>query len=170
MNFLPEEEKILLKKEYLRRVLVVAGIFVFISVFLNITLLAPLFLNFKIQENELKKRLDLSQKNLSAIDSKETTSFIKEINEKISILDFSNIPTKSELVKKIISLKPEPVRLNNISISQTDVIIKGKADRRTDFVNFVDSLKMEKTFQKVDSPVSNLVKEKDIEFSLTISL
>jgi Tfp pilus assembly protein PilN len=172
MNFLPEENKIAIKKEYLRRLFMVASFFIFSSILIGIILLSSTFLLLKGQKEDLERQLSLSQQRLAKSEAKDTVNIVQELNKKISILENGqkNISEKSAIIKNIISRKPEKITISGFLFDKNKISIQGFSDRRDNMLNFINSLKQEKSFKKVESPISNLLKEKDIEFSISIEL
>lgn len=172
MNFLPEENKIAIKKEYLRRLFMVAGFFIFSSILISIILLLSTFLLLKGQKGNLERQLSLSQQRLAQSEAKDTANVVQELNKKISILENGqkNIREKSAIIKNIISRKTEKIAINEFIFDKDRISIQGFSDKRINMLDFINSLKQEKSFKKVESPISNLLKEKDIEFNISIEL
>ncbi|MCX6731872.1 MAG: hypothetical protein NTX55_02710 [Candidatus Parcubacteria bacterium] len=172
MNFLPEEDKRKIKKEYLRRLFAVIGIFFFFAVFIGIILLLSFSVFLKDQEHNLERQMAVSGERLARNNIGDTISLIEELNAKISLLDpeQKNIGEKSALTKIILEEKTNKIKINNFSFIEGKILIQGVSDNRQGLLSFIDSLKKKKEFKGVESPVSNLIKEKDIDFRLTIEL
>ncbi len=81
----------------------------------------------------------------------------------------------SDYISRFQSLTNENIRINNISISRGEIGIKpiaisGTADGRQDLASFRDRLLDLEDVVEVDLPISNLAKDKDINFSVTVTL
>ena len=172
MNFLPEEDKRKIKKEYLRRLFVVIGIFSFSAISIGVILLLSLFVFLRDQEYSLERQLDISEERLSRGKIENIISLAEGLNNKISFFDSGqkNVEEKSAFFKIILEEKTNKIKINDFFFDKGKILIQGISENRQDLLSFIDSLRNKKDFKKVESPVSNLIKEKDIEFKLTIEL
>lgn len=172
MNFLPDENKILFKKEYFRRLEVISGCFSFFIIFFSVAMLLPKFVLLSSEKKFLQEKLESINQVVSSTISKDIDAMVAEVNREISSIlgGEPNGYEKSMLIKIITNAKTVGVSLKNIDINNKQILVKGTGKMRADMLNFVDILKKESIFKKVDSPVGNLLKEKDVEFLLTISL
>lgn len=172
MNFLPEEDKIKIKKEYLRRLFVVLGTFSFFVISIGIILLLSYVIFLGDQRHNLERQLAISGERLSRGKIENTILLAEEFNTKISLLDSGqkNIGEKSAFIKIILEEKTDKIKINDFFFDKGKVLIQGLSENRQNLLSFIDSLRKKKDFKKVESPVSNLIKERDIEFKLTIEL
>jgi hypothetical protein len=172
MNFLPEEDKIKIKKEYLRRLFVVLGTFSFFVISIGIILLLSYAIFLRDQKYNLERQLAISGERLSRGKIENTILLAEEFNTKISLLDSGqkNIGEKSAFIKIILEEKTDKIKINDFFFDKGKVLIQGLSENRQNLLSFIDSLRKKKDFKKVESPVSNLIKERDIEFKLTIEL
>jgi hypothetical protein len=172
MNFLPEKDKRKIKKEYLRRLLVVIGVFSFFAISVGIILLLSFSVFLKDQESNMERQLVISEERLLKDNIGDTISLAKELNTKISLLDSEqkNTGEKSAYIKIILEEKTNKIKILDFFFDNGKILIQGASDNRQSLLSFIDSLKKKKEFKKVESPVSNLIKEKDIEFRLIIEL
>ncbi len=172
MNFLPEEDKGKIKKEYLRRLFVVVGLFSLSTIFIGIILLlsSSVFLNDR--KNNLERQLVISEERLSRGKIDDIIFLAEDLNKKISLLDSGqkNIREKSSIIRLILGEKTGSIKINDFLFDKDKILIQGTSDTRQGLLSFIDSLKKKEDFKKVESPVSNLIKERDIEFRLTIEL
>jgi hypothetical protein len=83
----------------------------------------------------------------------------------------------SDVFDRVLLQKPADVFLKEVSFSgevTKDAIglvtLRGVAKNRAGLVSFIEALRKEPTFFNIDSPVSNLLKEQNLDFSLTISI
>lgn len=172
MNFLPEEDKRKIKKEYLRRLFVVIGIFSFSAIFIGVILLlsSSVFLNDR--KNNLERQLIISEERLSRGKIDDIIFLAEDLNAKISLLDSGqkNVGEKSTVIRLILEEKTRQIKINDFSFDKEKILIQGTSESRQNLLSFIDSLKKKEYFKNVESPVSNLIKERDIEFRLTIEL
>jgi hypothetical protein len=172
LNFLPEEDKRAIKKEYLRRLLVVGGIFFFASVFTGIILLSSLLLFLDNQKDNLKRQLIVSEERLLRNRVENIILSAEELNTKIFLLNSGreNIKEKSGLIKIILGEKTDEIKINNLSFGKKKISIQGESENRQALLSFTEFLKNKKDFKKIENPISNFIKDKNIEFTLTIEL
>jgi len=172
MNFLPEEDKRKTKKEYLRRLFVIVGIFSFLAVSIGIILLLSPHIFLKDQEDNLERQLSVSEERISRGKLENIIPFVEKLNAKISLLNSggNRVEEKSAFIKIILEEKTNKIKINDFYFDKGKILIQGLSENRQTLLSFVDYLKKKKEFKNVESPVSNLIKEEDIEFRLTIEL
>jgi len=172
MNFLPEEDKRKIKKEYLRRLFTVIGIFSFSAISIGIVIFLSSSIFLGDQKHNLERQLAISEERLSRDKTENTISLVEELNAKISLLDSGqeNVGEKSAFIKIILEEKTDKIKILDFFFDKGKFLIQGTSEGRQDLLSFIDSLRNKKDFKKVESPVSNLIKERDIEFKLTIEL
>lgn len=69
-------------------------------------------------------------------------------------------------------LVPAGVRLSAVTIDKetSRLEISGIADKRDDFLHFKDNLERADLVEKVDSPITNILRQTDVDFSLVADL
>ena len=175
MNLLPEENKILFKKYYLRRLFVVLGVLIFSIVAIGSIVLAPMHSLILSYKSDLNRELAYSKKDAKSADAAAALE-IKKLNNRLDFVEkmsktkklnliFKNILDKKNLGIKITSFSYEK---NKESDGEGKVSLFGKAENRDDLILFESRLKKELGDNKVVSPVSNLINEKDFNFSLIL--
>lgn len=177
MNLLPEKNKILLKKEYFKRVFVTLGIFLIFAVLAAIAVLAPAGVFIFSRKNDFEKESAASAKSADKIGSEKSIAEANQINSRLKILENKwSSRDLNVLIKKIIDSKSAGVKIkllsyNNGNAAEGSVIaISGEAARRQDLFAFESGLKKEFGEDKLASPISNMIKEKDLIFTLTLKI
>ena len=171
INLLPPENKIAIKKEYLRRLVVVFGIFLLSIILVIAVLLITLFFIVNNQKKAQDESVFLKE-HLSLQNEAEINSLVSEINSKISLLNNNQKNTKrvSEILEKVISTKTKEIKITFLSFDSNKVSIYGTSETRTDLINFIEDLKKEPVFSRVNFPLSNFLKEGNVEFNIVIEL
>jgi Tfp pilus assembly protein PilN len=179
MNLLPSTEKEALKKGLKLRFITTAS-FLSAAFFLaGFIMLLPSY--FLILENFSENKQDVSSlkiENGSTIE--EVLNLPNEIEFKLKLLQ-SNIDSASvvDSFSKIIQYLPQKVKINSVSFlrtqdpkgkNSTHILISGVALDRDSLASFSNSLKTSKSFSSVDVPVSSLAKDKNLPFSINISM
>lgn len=171
MNFLLEEDKKIIRKEYWRRLLGLAGIFSFSTILIGTILLFSVFLLLKSEKANFTRQVVISEERLRRSQAENIVPLVRDLNSKIVFLEegWKNIEEKSTVISGILEEKPEGVKINNLFFDKKKITIQGFSNTRQGLLLLVDNLK-KKGFKKVESPISNIIKEKDIEFSINIDL
>ncbi|MEI6296788.1 MAG: hypothetical protein WCO84_04050 [bacterium] len=137
--------------------------------------------SFKETSNALMTIKDVNRKTTilntplgvtSRSDLMSVFSFIFDIADKEPVKGVSNIKI-NEINYEKTTKKFVPGSVENASSTESGlhkIYVKGKATDRESFLSFVKKLEVENNFASLDSPVSNLVNSKDINFYLTITL
>lgn len=170
MNFLPLEDQILIKKQYKAKFFIFLGILIFILAFINLIFIFPSYAILKIKNEGLKKQLEIINinpefKNLSDIEFslkkiRDDVNFLKNSDEKNFIF--------SDILKEITNLKENSISITSISFdsSSNSVSILGNAAARDDLILFVKKIKDSGKFETVELPPSNILKNKNIDYSI----
>ena len=81
-------------------------------------------------------------------------------------------PLISIFISAILGNKPEAVKIEIISFDKLakipKVSLQGKSPRREELLTFIENMEKEKLIKKVHSPITNILRDKDIEFSLIV--
>lgn len=177
LNLLPKEQKNVLRKEYTNRLVVVwLGAIIAVLV-ISLVLLAPSYFLTKVRANEATAELENAKQILAA--KLPPSDVVSAVQSAVRSADALRPLTKPQSVFeliKIFEIKPAGVTLSSISFDEaTDLgpakmIVQGRAADREKLTMFSRSLESRVEFASVDVPVSNFVREKDIYFSMTITL
>lgn len=107
---------------------------------------------------------------------KEFEGIIKETNTILDTLGRTDAEfhVSEDIIEKIVGFKTPSITVSGIffdAVSEGSMLsIKGIATNRQSLVSFTDMLKKDPAFASVDLPISNLVKDRDISFSISIKL
>jgi len=179
INLLPLEDKIKAKKEYLRRLFLVFGVFSFFSALGAAALLLPLSYLMSVQKRGYERQAAFLEKQLALSDSTRVVPEAKDLNSKIALLknEGKESPPVAKIVRKIISNKNGGILLKSFSYDADfqkkyagRISIAGFSATREDLLGFVSALRKEKMFASVELPPANLLKEKGVEFSAVIKI
>ncbi len=179
INLLPEEEKISIKREYARRLIVVIGIFIFMLVFSAIILLLPSYFPLSSQKQSFESQLNAAKQGLSRENADEIESTVKNLNGKLVFFSQQGENTRqiSVLIKQILNIRSSSVKLSNLIYQKgteekrnEQMLIQGNAASRNAFLAFAKALETVSGVSEVVSPPANLVKDVNVEFNLTLKL
>ena len=76
------------------------------------------------------------------------------------------------LLEKMAEIVPSGIYLTNFSYQTTDnqIALNGWANWRENLIDFQESLEEDALFKEIEAPLSNLIKQRDIDFSFTLKL
>lgn len=175
INLLPKHEKERIVRDFYLRFATVLFISISICILIASVLLLPAYFSLFTQKAAIEQKL-VVQKNSPAPDSAEGNSIIiKEFNDRLNIIENINknkFIVSTKIINEIILNKMPEVKITSINYSTDSiskkVIVSGIAPSREKLLLFRIALEDNVAFKKVDLPISNFVKGKNIQFSLTL--
>lgn len=170
INLLPDEKKALIRNLYRGRLFCVGGYFLASLLTIFIIFILTVYAGEYWQYRAILKRsagrvLPAEAKILS--DLREAKSRLKLVNRGSSV-DLPHVLTTTLLAR------PLGVSVKQISFSQTEtkrlLILSGESATRDDLLAYLDNLRSLSIFSQVSSPLSNLLKNRDTEFTIELIL
>ena len=173
INLLLLEEKKKIHRDYAFRLFSVVLNAISVSALIGIVTLFPSYFI-----SDLEKRAAVDQAELvreTNDDGEENVALVlKEAQQKLEILspEYEKVSIRT-IFDTTIGYKPSTVALTGIIYQKDDkgnikITISGVADRRDDLLMFSQGLKKDALFDDVELPVSNLAKDRNIKFTLTV--
>lgn len=173
-TFLPYEERQAVAKEYKKRLLLIYVAIVMFAGVAWIASLVPSYVLVTVRRDET-----LAQKaSPAAVSSADASALVeKEIalaKEKLSVLRpiISQQPM-SFVLAKLFSRISQGISLSSISVGRAGangtISISGIATTRDTLVSFSKTLEGEAFFKKVELPVSNFTRGKDVPFTMSLT-
>lgn len=174
-NLLPNLFKDEIKSEYKLRKWIVILFFV---LFIQLSFLAVAFSMLVVssdRESEVMSQIKKENETLSSQNANDIQKIITSTNKKLLIFDMiMKYPEILPIYNGIIAQKTSDISIRgfNYAVGTTDtsIIVSGVSNTRESLVSFVKNLEETKMFTKVDLPVSNLAKQKNIEFNINIKI
>ncbi len=176
-TLLPEDEIKILRREYHIRLFITIVFFISSFFVIGILSLIPSYIYTNgVEEKIAQKTSDIEKdRKASGIDSieRELINDNKKIKKLIS--DSTNTASYFDLVQKVISSKKSGITVYSFNISKGEattspivIVFSGKSPTREALINFKEGLELERNFSKVELPISDLVKNKDLTFSIRL--
>ena len=174
LNLIPPEKKTKLKEEKVIFLLktIAFTLVIFFGLFLGLLYGTRILLDQRLTKinNEIS-----SLESTTANGNQSTfSSLIKEINEKIVIIKNiqSNYIKWSAYLAEFSPLIPVNISLNEITINQETckIQIRGIASFRDDFLILKSNLENSLILDSIESPISNLIKQENINFDLSATM
>jgi len=175
-NLLPLAQKQKIRKEYkMRRASVMFVLIIFLFV-IGIVLLIPQHVALSIKQTITTEELESIKNQISQKTSIDPEEIIKQTNSQIGLLvqspqAFAGI---YNTFYKIIEKRSNDIAITgmfyNLDNNEMKISIHGIARNRKSLSEFAEILESQKIFFHVELPISNFVKEEDIDFSLTLKI
>lgn len=175
-NLIPDNLKADIIREYAGRRLIVwfAG-FTLLCVSLFVFLL-PTYIYVFFEEKNLLSQSELLKDSAQFKKADDVVKVITETNEQLRVV--ASVPyttTPISALEKVITAKNPPIRIADIEYSQSPngsstISVRGVAGTRDSLRQFVASLEAVDVFTAATLPVSNFAKDKDIEFSISVTV
>lgn len=173
-TLLPEKELRTLKIEYRTRLTIFVIFFLSCSVFVGICALLPSYIYSYSQEKELLDKLTSLQADREKNGSKLAINELTEDSMTIKRLkDHGTNIVYTDMVSQIIGHKPSGLTLSYIDIKSdsinattSNIILQGTAGSREQLIKFRDNLEFDQDISKVELPISDLAKNKNIPYAI----
>ncbi len=175
-NLIPDSVKEKILKDYQRRRGVV---WLFMTAVLSIVVLIfllPTYVHVFFEVKNVSASVEIVKSSLQLKEADEVVGTIKKTNEQLRTLFSASSSFKtSEIVERALKAKNSFIHITDIEYIETKIgsstlQLRGIADRRESLREFVTTLESIESFEKVELPVSNFAKDRDIDFSVTIRL
>lgn len=175
-NILPQTEKKKILSEYRLRLGVVSVFVAAALIVANILLLTPSYLLVLTKHNlALEHLANLEKRQDGAELEKEVNKRIKELNQKIARLNGigkEGFVPPFDTFLNIIEIKNPAIKINGFLYDKNKtrerIVVSGRATTRDGLALFLENLKKDPTYAKVELPINSYVKSDNIDFSITI--
>jgi cell division protein FtsL len=173
INLIPPSAKRSVIREYWKRV---ATVWLFLlsatAVILSVFLL-PTYLVLTNEISSLKNTMSESQSKISNYDVS-VKSLVSVSQHSARLIANKQDIQFSAVSQKLQSLANEGVVIDSFIFTVDSVLttlqVSGTAEDRTSLVSFKDKIQNDNLFSKVSLPISNLIKDKNLPFSMEITL
>ncbi len=171
---LPEDKKVI-AMEYKRRSWVILASLGIVLFSISLILLFSLGVLIEARLVSLRSATTSDAKRAAAMEVAEYEKAAKETRELMTIFNQPTLPAPSLLINQILKYKPTNITLTTITYAypQPKVLsltLSGTAATRKSLISFIELLNKDKTFVSVDSPLSNLVKEVNAPFTISVMI
>ncbi len=173
INLIPTEAKKRLLREYWLRAVTVWFFLWSCAIFLGVTLLVPSYVLINLQTKAYAVSAQAANEK-----NENYESIAKELEQASKVAatvseQFAR-PTMTQYIERINSLESADARVNRVLLAREgesvrELSISGIAANRQALADFRNRLRADNTVESVDLPISNLAKDKDIPFELTVT-
>ncbi|MEX2013733.1 MAG: PilN domain-containing protein [Parcubacteria group bacterium] len=174
-KLLTDEERQKVAHEYaLRRAIVMLSAFVLVLV-AGIIGLLPSYVRSSARQNEALERTNITDASFERGEEAQLQSWLLSTNKKLQVLSPAlDTDRPSEYIDRILEQKVVSVHLTGFSWVRTrdnklTLSVHGVANDRQSLISFENSINSSGHFSEVTLPVSNLAKDRDINFQIKFS-
>ena len=174
-NVLPDILKKEIRTSYkLRRLFVVLSAVLFLQISFLIFIL-PSWINVFFKEKDVISQTNNLSKSTLSQNAETASAIIASTNIKLKLINTElQYPAIMPLIRSIISNKTANIHIYQFNYSVTSttsaaVTLSGMAASRESLINYENAINNSSLFSNVDLPISNLAKNKDIDFSMSLS-
>lgn len=179
INLLPATEKEKIRKDYRLAVLSVCFSSAFFVLAVAVLSFSPIFFVADSKYQEILAESRTKEVLMKQFQEQEMRKIVAGTNAKIILLKATSTPSAPQLFRKILDVRPVGVSITGFSYDTASspgkkvnssfvIALQGMAESRTALLSFVDALNKEKSFSSVDLPLSNLISDADVSYSLNI--
>ena len=163
-------------RDYRRRLTVVGSLLFLTAIIIAAMVLGAFSIVLIWRGQELTKELAVQAGASSSVKYNEQKEALDTLKKNVKLLAL-NQPTllPSLVIRQMAEAKPKGVVVTNFSVAEhedggSDLNLVGTAVTRADYLKFVEALRQMPITRLVDAPVANLIREKNINFQLTVNL
>ena len=174
-NLLPDSLKNEIKSVYNIRRLVLILLFILFIQISSFVFIYPSWLTASYKEEDALVQTEKMNQSALALNASSTTNTIKSINQRLSIVNTAlNYPKFIPIINAVIDNKSKSVSLTRfsyslVSSSTASITLEGVSATRESLVSFKKRLEESGSFKAVDLPISNLAKDKNINFTINMT-
>ena len=171
-NLLLEKDKKEIFQEFVLRLVVVFLFFLFATVCISIVMLIPSYVLTLSREVSISEEIRVFKQTIDFRKQDSPADILNKENLKINSLKEGESVYVTDFISEIVDVKPAGVKIRGFYYD-TDgdggfLVVRGESENRNVLIDFVESLEEKDVFSKIDFPVSNLVKDESVNFSVKI--
>ncbi len=172
INLLPPTARRSIVREYWLRVATVWMFLLGTGCLIIAALLLPTYVQIHIQLRALSESVNASTEMITSYDTLAQELLTANDRAKILINAASSTPF-STYVNSIEELSGQAISINTYTFTrpktgEATITVSGVARTRQELADFKDVLSTDGAFSRVELPISNLIKEKDLLFSMQL--
>ena len=174
INLIPPTAKKGIRLEYWLRVVTTWFALLTGALIASIAVMAPAYVLINLQIGSSAESSAAASQKIAGYESVANELNRSNIEAKAVIDTTAYVPI-SEYISIIRKLEGPDITISDIQIGRSKdsfspIQVKGEAVDRQSLAQFRDSLLAEPTVASVDLPISNLAKDKDIQFNLSVTV
>ncbi len=163
--------------EKISRLLLALFSLLIVSSVVGIVFMIPSYLVVLFSKDEVARRLQAEESVIQKLQLSSMESNINYINKNVQLFEAGEQQRNSfsKLVIGAANSLPEGVRLVSIELKKNAnglflITLTGKADKRENLLSYINNLNTLSDFSSINSPITNLLSESRVSFSLDLSI
>lgn len=174
INLLLPTDRQAIRAEYRHRLFVVGGWLAFGLTMISIIIISSFAFILSLHRDEVLGQIAVSRLNFASDELTAAHRTISEINSSIKTL--AVIPAHESVAavyRRLIAERGPGIQLTHFGFLAEGggrVEISGRSETRAALLAYVDALRADSYFRSVESPVKNIIRERDISFNLIVTL
>src|SRR3989344_3256231 len=169
---LSEQNKKDLLRQYRLRITSTVAFLASTIFLISIALLLPSYFLLNAEKVRLEGETENFSKHISKKNSEGLINTLNDIKSMVALV----VPEETKIfstIKTILARRPSSVLINSFRYTRGDgkessLVLEGMAASRNSLISFSKNLKTDPLFKSVDLPISNLARESDVKFTMTI--
>lgn len=172
LNLLPPRKREELKNLSAIGAISKVGIAALASILLFVVFVEFSVMAISVQQKAFESEMTRFERDSSYVSAKEAQDSLRDYDVMAKQVKRSLLSQKNYwgIISEVNQVIPEGIYLNNFSIESDVVALRGVALERESFLVLKKQLEENEIFSKVDSPISNIVSEKNTKFEIKATL
>lgn len=169
INLLPLSERSRVRAEELSRMVRFFGSVLMLSFIVAAVFLSPSFLPMIFEERELERSLALLEERAENTKSREITANARSVSKTLSEVGsaFERRARVSSIFSMFSDELPSGIEVLNLTVKENgEVVVSGRAATRREILQFEDVLRKSGRFESLITPLSNIIRNTDIPFTI----
>mgnify|MGYP001564266214 CR=1 FL=1 len=176
INLLSIEDRKAVRAEYRHRLFVVGGLLTLGLILIALIILSSFAFILSLRRSEVEGQIETIRKEFAVAELDQAREVIKQTNNSVKIFTATSSQAAISAVwGDLITARTPGIRLTRLSFSPPSkdggqVVVEGKSETRATLLAYLDKLRQVEYFSEVDSPIKNIIQERDLTFTLTAIL
>jgi hypothetical protein len=173
LNLLPQEDQKRIGYERLARFFTVVYSIVALMIVTGTILLSPTYFFLSFQNNGLAEQIAAAEQIIQSKQAIDTEMFIRATNTRLRQLSNKHFLSPSALTRyfdDVTRNMPPTLSLHSFAYKKetNTITLRGTAGQRANLLVFVDFLRNHPSFTDIEYPVTNILKEENIAFTISL--
>jgi len=174
INLLLPVDRKAVRAVYRHRLFVVGGLLTFGLALIALIIVSSFAFILSLRRGEVLGQIMIAKQQFSTDALAKVQQTVSEVNASINIL--GPVPgheSVADILKQLIDKRTAGIQLISFKfVAQENgtVEVAGKSQTRVALLAYLEALRAEPRFSKIESPVKNIIRERDVTFNLTVTM
>ena len=177
INLIPKEEKKKMATDFYFRLLILFMFMLSFAVAVATISLLPAYFFSLVKDSTSLTKLQIQKNNIAPEMGEQSMATINDMNAKLNLVENAEknkFPISTKVINEILLNKTSNIKIVQIQyqydpIAGKTISILGTAPSRQALLTFQEALQNDPAFKNVNLPISNFVKESNLEFNLSLT-